>query len=212
MSYAKVSRRAAVASMAVAPFLIAKNSHAALANLAVGQTAPNFKAQDLSGKPVQLADFKGQYVVLEWLNPGCPFVHKHYNGGNMQSTQKDAIAKGAVWLAISTTEREHPDWLSPSQLAKWQKEKASTPSATLLDEDGAVGKAYGARTTPHLYIVNPSGQLVYAGGIDSIPSARESDIAKATNYVKQGLAEAFAGKPISASATQPYGCSVKYKT
>lgn len=178
----------------------------------LGQLAPSFQAIDLAGKQRSLADFKGKTVVLEWFNPGCPFVRKHYHSGNMQGTQKAAQAQGVVWLAISSTERAHPDWLSPAQLASWQQGQGSAPSATLLDEDGAIGKAYGARTTPHLYIVNPQGVLVYAGGIDSIPSASEADIAQATNYVKQGLAESLAGKAISAANTRPYGCSVKYKS
>lgn len=205
-----VTRRAAVGAAFAfgAPFLIANNAHSAPAP---GQKAPDFKATDLSGKAVSLADFKGKTVVLEWVNPGCPFVRKHYNGGNMPATQKDALAKGAVWLAISTTEREHPDWLSPSQLARWQAEKGSAPSATLLDEDGEIGRAYGARTTPHMYIVSPQGMLVYAGGIDSIPSARADDIARATNYIKQAMSEVAAGKPISVATSRPYGCSVKYK-
>ena len=206
-----VSRRAAVGAAFAfgAPFLIASNAHSAPTP---GQKAPEFKAVDVSGRAVALSDFMGKYVVLEWFNPGCPFVRKHYNSGNMPATQKDALAKGAVWLAINSTERESSDWMSPSQLVRWQGEKASAPSATLLDEDGSIGRAYGARTTPHLYIVNPQGQLVYAGGIDSIPSARADDIARATNYVKQGLGEAAAGKAISVAASQPYGCSIKYKS
>ena len=178
----------------------------------VGQAAPDFTLTDTSGKTVKLSDFKGKHVVLEWNNPGCPFVRKHYNGGNMPATQKDALAKGAVWLAISTTEREHPDWLSPVQLARWQAEKGSAPSATLLDEDGAIGRAYGARTTPHMYIVSPQGMLAYAGGIDSIPSARADDISRATNYIKQAMNEVAAGKPINVATSQPYGCSIKYKS
>jgi hypothetical protein len=207
----RVSRRAVVGAAFAfnATFLIALHAQAAPA---LGQKAPDFTAQDLSGKSVNLSDFKGKYVVLEWTNPGCPFVRKHYNGGNMPATQKDAVAKGAVWLSVNSTERESADWLSPQQLARWQAEKGAAPTATLLDEDGHIGRAYGARTTPHLYNVNPQGQLVYAGGIDSIPSARADDIARATNYVKQGLGEALAGKPISVASSQPYGCSIKYKS
>ena len=178
----------------------------------VGQAAPDFTLKDATGKTVKLSDFKGKHVVLEWTNPGCPFVQKHYNSGNMPATQKDATGKGVVWLAINSTEKAHRDYLEPPKLVAWKKERQSAPSAILMDEEGTVGKAYGARTTPHMYIVNPQGQLIYAGGIDSIPSASADDIPKATNYVKVGVAEALAGKPLTASTTRPYGCSIKYKS
>ena len=198
-----------LALSAFASISLAPNVHAAAT---LGQKAPEFTAKDVSGKTVNLADFKGKHVVLEWVNPGCPFVRKHYSGGNMQSTQKEAAAKGVVWLAINSTESAHTDYLEPSKLGAWMKEKSSTVNATLMDESGSIGKAYGAKTTPHMYIINPQGNLVYAGGIDSIPSAREADIAKATNYVKAALAEAAQGKVISTASTAPYGCSVKYKS
>ena len=178
----------------------------------VGQAAPDFTLKDATGKTVKLSDFKGKHVVLEWTNPGCPFVQKHYNSGNMPATQKDATGKGVVWLAINSTEKAHRDYLEPPKLVAWKKERQSAPSAILMDEEGTVGKAYGARTTPHMYIVNPQGQLIYAGGIDSIPSYSADDIPKATNYVKVGLSEALAGKPLTASTTRPYGCSIKYKS
>lgn len=178
----------------------------------VGQPAPDFTLKDASGKTVKLSDFKGKHVVLEWTNPGCPFVQKHYNSGNMPATQKDAMGKGVVWLAINSTEKASGDYLEPAKLVAWKQERKSSPSAVLMDEEGTVGKAYGARTTPHMYIVNPQGQLIYAGGIDSIPSSRADDIAKATNYVKQGVSEALAGKQLTASTTRPYGCSIKYKS
>lgn len=178
----------------------------------VGQPAPDFALKDTAGKTVRLSDFKGKHVVLEWTNPGCPFVKKHYDSGNMPATQKDATSQGVVWLSINSTEKASGDYLEPAQLMAWKTERKSAPTAVLMDEEGTVGKSYGARTTPHLYIVNPQGQLIYAGGIDSIPSARASDIEKATNYVKVGLAEALAGKPPSAATTQPYGCSIKYKS
>ena len=130
----------------------------------------------------------------------------------MPATQKDATSKGVVWLSISSTEKASSDYLEPAKLTSWLTDRKAVPTAVLMDEEGTVGKSYGARTTPHLYIVNPQGQLIYAGGIDSIPSARPADIEKATNYVKVGLAEALAGKPISAATTAPYGCSIKYKS
>ncbi len=184
-------------------------AHAALA---VGQSAPDFTLTDTTGKTVRLSDFKGKHVVLEWTNPGCPFVRKHYDSANMQTLQRETTAKGVIWLAVNSTETGSGDYLAPQQLARWMVGQKAMPSATLMDEDGKVGKAYGARTTPHMYIVNPQGTLVYAGGIDSIPSARADDIKTATNFVRQGVTEALAGKAISTPASRPYGCSIKYKS
>ena len=176
----------------------------------VGQAAPDFTLNDTQGKPVKLSSFKGKPVVLEWNNPGCPFVRKHYNG-NMQALQKAFTTQGVVWLAINSTEEDSVDHMGAEQLARWMADKGASPTATLLDPDGRVGRAYGARVTPHMYIVNAQGALAYAGGIDSIPSARLADIEKATNYVRQGLDELLAGKPLSTPTSQPYGCSIKYK-
>jgi peroxiredoxin len=178
----------------------------------VGQASPEFILTDTSGKTVRLSDFKGKHVVLEWNNPGCPFVRKHYNTANMQTLQKEAVGKGVVWLAVNSTEKTHTDYMTPQALAKWMAEQKATPTATLMDESGDVGKAYGARTTPHMYVVNPQGVLVYAGGIDSVPSANVDDIKTATNYVRQTMNEVLAGKPVSSPTTRPYGCSVKYKS
>jgi len=187
-------------------------SAAAQAAPSVGQAAPDFTLKDASGKTVKLSDFRGKHVVLEWTNPNCPYVQKHYDSGNMPATQKQAIDKGVVWLAINSTEKASGDYLEPAKLVGWMSQRKSAPSATLMDEEGTAGKAYGARTTPHMYIVDPKGQLVYAGGIDSIPSSNPDDIKKAVNYVSQGLGEALAGKPITAATTRPYGCSIKYKS
>jgi hypothetical protein len=192
-----------------ATFLMGAN---AIAAPAVGQPAPDFIAVDTRGQQHKLSDFAGKFVVLEWTNPGCPFVKKHYGSGNMPATQKAATGQGVVWLAINSTEREASDYLKPAALDAWMKEQGAAPSATLMDEDGVIGQAYGARTTPHIFIIDPKGTLVYAGGIDSIASARPADIKTATNYVNQALGEAFGGKPISAATTKAYGCSVKYKT
>jgi peroxiredoxin len=177
---------------------------------AVGQPAPPFTLKDAAGKSVNLADFRGKYVVLEWTNPGCPYVRKHYDSGNMGATQADARGRGAVWLSINSTAKGHYEYMEPAKVVAWQKERKSEPSAMLVDEDGTVGRSFGARTTPHMYIVDPQGRLVYAGGIDSIPSSNAADIPKAVNYVRTSLAEALAGKPISNPVTRPYGCSVKY--
>lgn len=200
--------RIPAALIAVAILLAATPSVHAQA--AVGQPAPSFTVNDATGKPVTLADFKGKHVVLEWTNPGCPFVQKHYDGGNMPATQKAAGDKGVVWLSMVSTAKSHQDYASPAELTAWQKSKGAAPTATLMDTDGKVGRLYAARTTPHLYIVDPAGKLVYAGGIDSIPSANPGDIKSATNYVNQSLGEALAGKAISQPVTRAYGCSVKY--
>jgi peroxiredoxin len=202
--------RLAVQSAAViASVAMIGTAHAAAV---VGQKAPDFTLTDTAGKTVRLSDYKGKHVVLEWHNPGCPFVRKHYDSANMQALQKEATAKGVVWLAINSTETGHPDYLAAPKLGQWMVEQKAAASATLMDESGSVGKSYGARTTPHMYMVAPDGLLIYAGGIDSIPSARADDIKTATNYVRVGLNEALAGKPLSQPTTRPYGCSVKYKS
>ena len=178
----------------------------------VGQPAPTFSATDTSGKRVSLADFKGKHVVLEWVNPGCPYVVKHYNSANMQGTQKEATGKGVVWLAINSTAVDHGDYKTAPDMAQWMQNHKATASATLMDSDGKLGRAYGARTTPHLYIVDPQGLLVYAGGIDNKASSNPADIATATNHVKVALGETLASKPIALANTRPYGCSVKYSS
>ncbi|MEO8024045.1 thioredoxin family protein [Polaromonas sp.] len=184
--------------------------HARAATAAVGQAAPEFSTVDTAGKTHRLSDYKGKLVVLEWTNPGCPFVQKHYSG-NMQSLQKEFVGKGVVWLSINSTEADSGDYLAPGKLAGWMGSKQAAASAVLMDESGNIGQLYGAKTTPHMYIVSPQGQLVYAGAIDSIPSARVNDIKTATNYVRQGLSEALGGKAISMASTRAYGCSIKYK-
>jgi peroxiredoxin len=173
--------------------------------VSVGQPAPDFKVKDTSGKEHSLSAYKGKFVVLEWVNPDCPFVKKHYDSSNMQATQKSAEAKGAVWLSVSTGAGG-----KASELDAWVKEKNAAPTATLLDSDGKVGKAYGARTTPHMYVINPEGKLVYAGAIDNKPTANKADVQGATNYVTAALTEAMAGKAVSKATSEPYGCSVKY--
>jgi len=181
------------------------------ATAAVGQPAPDFSLSDTAGQTVALSQFKGKPVVLEWLNPGCPFVRKHYQG-NLQSLQKEFTQRGVVWLAINSTEDASADYLPPRRLAQWMTDRGAHASATLMDEDGRVGRAYGARVTPHMYIITEQGQLAYAGAIDSISSARVADIEKATNHVRQGLNELLNGKPLSLTTSQAYGCSIKYKS
>ena len=191
---------------------LALAANTAFAVATVGQPAPAFTVQDSSGKTVSLANFKGKLVVLEWVNPGCPYVVKHYGSANMQGTQKDATTKGVVWLAVNSTSADHGDYKAPAAMAQWMQGHKAAASATLMDADGKIGRAYGARTTPHLYIVDPKGLLVYAGGIDNKPSINPADIPGATNHVKVALGEALAGKAISLATTRPYGCSVKYSS
>jgi len=176
----------------------------------VGQPAPDFTLTDLQGKSVTLSSFKGKFVVLEWVNPECPFVYKHYSSDNMQRLQREATGKQVTWLSINSTRKTHSDFYTPEQMRTWSAEQKAAPSATLLDPDGKVGKLYGARTTPHMYIINPKGELIYAGAIDSKRSSNPSDVDSATNYVRVALNEAWAGKPVTTTATSPYGCSVKY--
>jgi hypothetical protein len=195
----------------LAPLIVGATLLAGAQAATVGQTAPDFTLKDVNGKTVRLSDYRGRHVVLEWNNPGCPFVQKHYDSGNMQTLQKEAAAKNVVWLAINSTEASHGDYLSPAQLGRWMNEQKAAPAATLMDEDGAAGRAYAARVTPHMYIVDPQGKLIYAGGIDSIPSGRVEDIKTATNYVRTSLGEALAGKSLSQPTTRPYGCTIKYR-
>ena len=152
---------------------------------------------DTAGKTHKLSDFKGQLVVLEWTNPGCPFVAKHYGGGNMQGLQKEFTGKGVVWLAVNSTEKGSRDYLEPGKLAGWMKEQRGAPTATLMDAPGQIGQLYGAKTTPYMYIVSPQGQQIYAGGIDSVPSARVDDMKTATNYCARAWAKRW---PASRSA------------
>lgn len=185
-------------------------SAGALANATVGQAAPAFTVTDTGGKAVSLADFKGKTVVLEWVNPGCPYVRKHYDSANMQTTQKGAAGKNVVWLAVNSTAQGHGDYKKPADMAAWMTSQKAAATSTLMDSDGKTGKAYGARTTPHMYIVDAKGTLVYAGGIDDKPTANPADIKTANNYVNAALADIAAGKPVANASTRPYGCSVKY--
>ena len=206
-----INRRSFSGALLLAPWAAALTTPAHAATAVVGQRAPDFSAPDTTGKAHRLSDYQGKLVVLEWTNAGCPFVRKHYSG-NMQSLQKEFTAKGVVWLAVNSTDSASVDYLPPAQLASWVKDKQAAPSATLMDESGQIGHLYGAKATPHMFIISPQGQLLYAGAIDSIASARVDDIRSATNYVRQGLAEALAGKPLSVASTRAYGCSVQYKT
>jgi hypothetical protein len=181
----------------------------AFASVEVGQPAPDFSLAGADGKTHSLADYRGQTVVLEWNNPDCPFVRKHY-GGNMQKQQADAVAAGVVWLTINSGAPGKQGHLDADSAKAYMADTSAKQSAYLFDPDGKAGHAYGARTTPHMYVIDGEGKLRYAGGIDSIASADSDDIAEATQFVPQTLAELAAGKPVSTPKSEPYGCSVKY--
>ena len=183
---------------------------AAAATARVGQPAPAFELADSTGQTHALADFAGKTVVLEWTNHECPFVRKHYGAENMQAQQRDATADGVVWLTINSSAPGLQGHVDGGAAERIRADAGAAQTAYLLDPDGTVGRAYGAKTTPHMYVIDPEGVLRYAGAIDSIPSADKSDIAKATQYVPQALAELEAGQPVSTAVTRPYGCSVKY--
>ena len=176
----------------------------------VGKAAPNFKLADANGKPVTLSDFKGKTVVLEWNNPGCPFVKKHYDSGNMQAAQAAAAKDGVVWLSINSGAPGKQGHMYGTEANAFVKQASARPAAYLLDPRGVVGRAYDAKTTPHMYIVNKAGTLVYAGGIDDKPTPNAADIKGARNHVLAALSEIKAGKPVSVPTSRPYGCSVKY--
>jgi len=182
----------------------------ALAEVTTGETAKDFTLKDTNGAPHSLSAFKGKYVVLEWVNHDCPFVKKQYDSGNMQSLQKEYAAKGVVWLSINSSAPGKQGNYSPQDANMLTQTKGAAPAAVLLDSDGKVGNLYGAQTTPHMFIINPQGILIYQGAIDDIPSTDTADVAKSKNYVRLGLDEAMAGKPVTVATTKSYGCSVKY--
>ena len=177
----------------------------------IGKPAPNFKLPDANGKSVSLSDFRGKTVVLEWNNPGCPFVKKHYDSGNMQKTQAAAMKNGVVWLTINSGAPGKQGHMNGAEAKTFVAKSGAHPTAYLLDANGTVGKLYDAKTTPHMYIVNKAGILVYAGGIDDKPTPRPADVNGARNHVLAALTEIKAGKAVSMATSRPYGCSVKYK-
>jgi hypothetical protein len=194
-------------ALAAAVVLLAMPS---AAQQATGARAGNFRLLDADGRAVQLADYRGQTVVLEWNNPGCPFVQKHYGSGNMQATQAKARAGGAVWLTINSGAPGKQGHMTGAEAKAFVAAQKATPTAYLLDPAGRVGHGYAAKTTPHMYVINPAGTLVYQGAIDDRPTADAADIKGARNHVLAALAEVKAGKPVSVAETRPYGCSVKY--
>jgi len=182
----------------------------ALAQAAPGKAAPVFALTDLDGRKVQLADLRGKYVVLEWNNPACPFVMKHYNSGNMQGLQKRFTGEGVQWIVVNSTAESHPEYLKPAELKAWLQTQGAAPTLAALDADGTIARAYAAKVTPHMYVIDPNGTLVYAGAIDDKRSANVADVKTATNYVVQAFAELRAGKQVSAASTNAYGCTIKF--
>jgi len=171
----------------------------------VGQPAPDFALTDLAGKPVKLSDYKGKHVVLEWTNPNCPYVAKHYDTGNMPGLQKAYAEKSVAWLLISSTNPSHHEYATEAQTSKWIADKKAVPTRIMLDKEGAVGRLYEARTTPHMFIVDPAGTLIFAGGIDDKRTWNPEDVKTAKNYVRAALDESLAGKPVGIATATPYG-------
>jgi peroxiredoxin len=183
---------------------------AARAAVEVGKPAPDFTAIDTQGISHKLSDFRGKTVILEWTNHECPFVVKHYATDNMQTLQRETTAEGIVWLSIISSAPGKQGYVSPVEADELTQSRKAAPTAVLLDESGDVGRAYGARTTPHMYIIDGDGTLQYMGGIDDRPSTSHGDVSGAKNYVRAALADLAAGKPVAEAVTRPYGCSIKY--
>lgn len=205
------TRSAAASALSLALSACGPEVAETLPDLPIGKPAPTFSLNDASGRVVSLSDFAGKTVVLEWSNPDCPSVKKHYESGNMQKTQAAAAAAGTVWLTINSSAPGKQGYMTPEEAKTFTAGQQSRRTAYLLDPAGTVGMAYGAKATPHMYIVNSRGNLVYNGGIDDRPSTDKADIDGARNHVLAALSELKAGKPVSVPTSRPYGCSVKYK-
>jgi peroxiredoxin len=197
-------------AVAALGLVLAAAFHQAAAKAKIDEAAPGFSLPGVDGKTYELTGFKGKYVVLEWVNYDCPFVRKHYRSGNMQSLQKEYTQKGVVWLSICSSAPGEQGHFDNDEIKSRMAEQKAVPTAYLIDSEGSVGKTYEAKTTPHMYIINPEGVLIYAGGIDDIPSSKIDDIKSATNYVQTVLDASLAGKQITVKSSRPYGCSVKY--
>lgn len=182
----------------------------AAASPEIGKEAPNFTARTADGKSVDLKSLRGKIVVLEWTNHDCPYVKMHYGANNMQSTQKDATGQGIVWLQIISSPPGKQGFLEGAEAIKKNEERNAVPTNVLLDPDGKVGSLYGAQTTPHMYVIDTKGTLVYKGGIDSIPSYRADSLPKAVNYVRETLAAIAANKAVPNPSTRAYGCTIHY--
>lgn len=178
---------------------------------APGSAAPDFSVTDSKNRPQTISQYKGKTIVLEWFSPDCPFVKKHYGSGNMQKLQEEYTGKGVVWLSIDSSAPGLEGYLTAEQAEKKIAELKTKQTALVLDPDGKAGQAYGAKNTPHMFVINPEGKVIYVGAIDSKATPNAADIANSTNYVKVALDESLAGKTVTTPSTKPYGCSVKYK-
>lgn len=197
------------AALLAASLLLSQASQAAIA---IGEKAPEFSLPAADGSMQSLSSYAGKIIVLEWYNPECPFVRKHYDSNNMQSLQKEYAGKDVVWLTVSSSAEGKQGYLSAGDAAALlKKDGAPAPTHLLLDHGGTVGKLYDAKTTPHMFVVDRKGKLAYAGAIDDKPSADKADIASAKNYVREAVEALLAGKPVETAATKSYGCGVKYK-
>jgi peroxiredoxin len=176
----------------------------------VGDPAPDFTATDSYGQTQKLSEYKGKFVVLEWTNNGCPYTQKHYDSGNMQSLQKQWTAKGVVWLTVLSSARGEQGYMTASQENAYIGKVHADPTAAILDPQGAIGHLYAAKTTPHMFVIDPSGKLIYDGAIDDHATTDTSDIPSSRNYVSAALTSAMAGQAVATAYTRPYGCSVKY--
>ena len=198
-------------SLALSAALLASSGAIAQATgPVIGQPAPNFSAVDADGRTRSLSQFRGKTVVLEWTNHECPYVKKHYGSGSMQALQRDATRDGVVWLSIVSSASGQQGYVTGAQARQLTVSRNAAPTAVLLDPGGQVGRLYGAKTTPHMFVINPQGRLVYAGGIDDVPTAKVEDLQRARPLVRLALADVKAGRNVAVPASRPYGCSVKY--
>lgn len=194
-----------------AALLVTLSLSASSQSLRVGVAAPTFTATDSRGQTQSLTQYKGKYVVLEWHNQGCPYTRKHYTSGNMQNLQKEWTAKGVVWFTVISSAPGAQGYVTPPQENAYLAQMHAVPTAVLMDSDGKVGRLYSAKTTPQMFVINPEGNVIYAGAIDDKATTDVDDIRRADNYVNDALTAAMAGKPIATPYTRSYGCSVKYR-
>jgi hypothetical protein len=190
-------------------FILAAFSLPALA-VAPGAAAPDFKGTDSNGAQHTLSQYRGKFVVLEWANQGCPYDRKHYLSGSIQSQQRDWTAKGVVWLSVISSAPGEQGYVTPSEENTYLKTVHAAPTAALLDPTGVIGRLYEAKTTPHIFVIDPTGKLIYQGALDDKPTTEQADLKGARNYLNETLTAAMSGKPVAVASTRPYGCSVKY--
>jgi len=210
MKFHSIAGLATASALSLALAACSPDAAEALADLPIGKAAPDFSASDVNGRAVSLSDFRGRTVVLEWSNPECPTVKKHYESGNMQMTQAAAAAGGIVWLTINSSAQGEQGHMTPAEAKALTAGQPSRRTSYLLDPKGEVGRSYGAKATPHMYVVDPAGTLVYRGAIDDKPTQDKADIKGARNHVLAALAELKAGRPVSVPTSRAYGCNVKY--